>query len=118
MLAQSNPDDPTPDDAVALYLAEVERQCAADPALSTVAAGILAGQALDIAHDSRGFSRLLGIEHALVLREVELLADRGRLLVTRRDERTRRTCYASAPAQTRTRTQTQTQTIPAANDRA
>lgn len=87
---------PDVSDAEALYLAEVERQCEADPMLSPLGAGILAGLALHVAQDSRSFARLLGIEHALVLREVEQLAAAGRLIVTKRDPRTSRTAYAPA----------------------
>ena len=76
-------------------MAEVERLCAADPRLGTLGAGILAGINLDIAHDSRSFARTLGIEHALVLREVEMLAEVGLLTVTRRDDRTQRCFYLS-----------------------
>ncbi len=85
---------PAPDDMAAVYMAEVERQCDADPALSHLAAGILAGAVLNVAQDSRSFARLLGVEHALVLREVELLSTSGHLAVTRRDGRTQRTFYA------------------------
>lgn len=52
----------------------VGRLCAADPALSAVGAAILVALHLGIASDSRTFSRLFGIEHALVLREVTELS--------------------------------------------
>lgn len=84
-------------DGAAIYLAEVEEACAADPRLSPLGAGILAGIALDIAHDSRGFARIFGVEHALILREVQQLADIERLVVTKRDARTQRCSYAAAP---------------------
>ena len=87
---------PETQDAAAIYFAEVERQCESDPTLSSLAAGILAGLALDIAHDSRSFARLLGVEHALVLREVDQLAATFRLAVTGRDARTSRVSYAPA----------------------
>ena len=90
--------DPATDEPAALFLAEVARLCEAEPELAPLSGGILAGVSLDIAHDSRSFARLLGIEHALVLRELEQLFAQGRLTVTRRDERTRRTHYAPAPA--------------------
>ncbi len=83
-------------DAADLYFAEVERMCAGDPALSALGAGILVGIAFDIAHDSRAFARTLGIEHAIVLREVQGLVAMGRLTITRRDERTHRCGYALA----------------------
>lgn len=86
--------DLLPSDPAAVYMAEVERQCAADPLLSPLAAGILAGAMLNVAQDSRSFARLLGVEHALVLREVEQLSASGQLQVTRRDERTQRAFYA------------------------
>jgi hypothetical protein len=79
----------------ATFMAEVERLCTADSRLSPLSAGILAGILLDVAHDSRTFSRILGIEHALILREIEMLTELGRLAITRRDERTQRTYYAA-----------------------
>lgn len=79
------------------YWAEVERQREADASISPLAAGILAGVVLGVAHDSRSFARLLGIEHALVLREVEWLFDAERLICIGRDERTSRTAYALFP---------------------
>lgn len=67
--------------------------------LSGLGAGIVAAAHLDIASDSRSFSRLLGIAHALVLREMTgLSAEGGPLLITARDERTQRTRYALTPA--------------------
>ncbi|GEM_PF-938774 len=87
---------PDGQDAAAIYFAEVERLCEGDPSLSSLAAGILAGMTLGVAHDSRSFARLLGIEHALVLREVELLSSAGSLAITARDPRTSRTSYARA----------------------
>jgi len=83
-------------DGAAFYMAQVESACAADPRLSLLGGGILTGMALDLAHDSRGFAKIFGIEHALVLREVQELVDLDRLIVTRRDERTHRCTYAAA----------------------
>jgi len=80
-------------DAVEIYFAEVERICAKDPWLSPLGGGILAGITLDVAHDSRSFARTLGIEHAIVLREVQALVELERLVVTKRDARTQRCSY-------------------------
>lgn len=77
------------------FVAMAERLARLDPRLSMLQAGLLAAVHLDIAHDSRSFARLLGIEHALVLREITALCGAGDLLaVTRRDERTMRTFFA------------------------
>lgn len=77
------------------FMAEVERISVADPRLNSLAAAILAGLAFDVAHDSRGFARALGIEHALVLREVQCLQDLERLTITGRNDRTQRCDYAA-----------------------
>jgi hypothetical protein len=84
---------PDTDDPVGIYFAEVERICARDPWLSPLGGGILAGIALDVAHDSRAFAKALGIAHAIVLREVQALVDLERLVVTKRDARTQRCSY-------------------------
>jgi hypothetical protein len=61
------------------------------PSLSPLAAGILVGIEMGIA-DSRGFARALGVEHALVLREVALLSGAdGLITVTDRNPKTLRT---------------------------
>jgi hypothetical protein len=74
------------------FLAAVEDACLADPSLTPLGAGLLSALHLDVCHDSRTFSRLLGIAHALVLREISDLADdRGLLEVVSRNERTQRT---------------------------
>jgi len=86
-----------PTDAAAAYLSEVERICSNDPRLSTLGGGILAGITLNIAHDSRSFSRLLGIEHALVLREVQHLSELGLIAIEARDGRTQRCRYRVVP---------------------
>jgi len=80
------------------FMAEVERISVADPRLNTLSAAILAGLDFEIARDSRSFAKALGIEHALVLREVQALLDLERLTVTRRDERTQRCSYAAVGA--------------------
>lgn len=76
------------------YIAEIERLMLLDTRLTPLSAGVLAAIRLDIAHDSRSFAKALGVSHALVLREVELLAsDQGLLEVTRRETRTQRVFY-------------------------
>lgn len=80
------------------FVVMTERLARLDPRLSMLQAGLLAAVHLDIAHDSRSFARLLGIEHALVLREITALCEAGDLLaVTRRDERTMRAFFAPGP---------------------
>jgi len=83
-------------DPAARYMAEVERICDAEPALAPLAGGVLAALKLGIAADSRSFARIFGIEHALVLREVQHLAEVEQLTITKRDERTQRCSYAVA----------------------
>jgi hypothetical protein len=74
-------------------LARVAELCAADPALSEIGAALLVALDLGIARDTRTFSRVFGIAHALVLREVSLMSgDDGAFLeVLARNERTQRT---------------------------
>lgn len=79
------------------FMAEVENACTSDPRLTSLAGAILAGSILDVAHDSRGCAKALGIEHALVLREVQNLADLQRLRITKRDLRTQRCHYEMLP---------------------
>lgn len=63
----------------------------ADPLLDPLAGGILAAVALGLTGDSRSFARDFGIAHALVLREVNMLAEEaGLITVTRQDARTQR----------------------------
>ena len=81
------------------FMAQVERIAAAEPRLTQLQAALIAACLLDIAHDSRGFARLLGMAHALVLRDLNALAEMGGFIeITRRDARTMRTFYAAAPA--------------------
>jgi len=76
------------------YMALVDALEAASGKTSRLGAGIIAALALDIASDSRSFSRILGIAHALVLREVVVLsAEGGYIRIRQRDERTQRTRY-------------------------
>lgn len=76
------------------YMALVDALEAASGKISRLGAGILAAAARDIASDSRSFSRIFGVAHALVLRElVTLGAEGGSLRIRQRDERTQRTRY-------------------------
>lgn len=76
------------------FLSLIEQKQVGDFRLTPIQAAILAALELGIACDSRTFSRLLGIAHALVLREVTALAQRGDALrIVKRDERTLRTHY-------------------------
>ncbi|MDH7788053.1 hypothetical protein QBD01_004087 [Ochrobactrum sp. 19YEA23] len=87
------------EETAAEYMALVERLVATSENLSPFSAGIIAALTLGVASDSRAFARVLGIEHALVLREVNLLgADGGYLQITQRDPRTQRTRYELSPA--------------------
>ncbi len=85
------------DDGVGVFMDEVARICKVDPWVSTLGAGILAAISLEIARDSRAFAKAFGIEHALVLREVQTLVELDRLIVTKRDERTQRCSYEVEP---------------------
>ncbi|WP_411036341.1 hypothetical protein [Shinella sp. BYT-45] len=77
------------------FLALAARLREEDSQLSPIGAGLLAAAHMGIAHDSRTFARLLGLAHALVLRELAALAGRGDLLhIEKRDGRTMRTHYA------------------------
>nr|WP_079212177.1 hypothetical protein [Brucella pituitosa] len=78
----------------AQYMALVDALEAASGKVSRLGAGIIAAAALDIAKDSRSFSRILGVAHALVLREVIVLETNGGYITVRqRDARTQRTYY-------------------------
>lgn len=61
--------------------------------LSQLEAGLLAGLSLGLAADTRSFARVFGIEHALVLRALEILVDLGLMTVTSRNARTQRAHY-------------------------
>lgn len=64
------------------------------PQLTGIQAGLITAAELGLARDSRSFARILGLPHALVLRELTELADRGEgLTIIRRDARTLRTYY-------------------------
>ncbi|SOC36115.1 formate dehydrogenase F4B subunit [Rhizobium subbaraonis] len=76
------------------FLALVEQKRGQDTQRTPIQAAILTALELGIANDSRTFSRLLGISHALVLRELTALTERGDALhIVKRDERTLRTHY-------------------------
>lgn len=66
------------------------------PDLSPIGAAILAAIHFEIAKDSRAFSLKIGIEHALVLREVTALSspELELIIVVSRNERTQRTQIA------------------------
>ncbi|TXM78923.1 hypothetical protein FV218_02135 [Methylobacterium sp. WL69] len=77
------------------FLAVTESVAALQPGLSTLEAGVLAALHLNLAADTRSFSRVFGVEHALVLRAVEILVGEAALLtVIERAARTQRTRYA------------------------
>lgn len=78
------------------FMALVGRIAASDARLSGLQAGLLAAASLDIAHDSRSFSRLLGVEHALVIRELTGLEDLGLIEITHRQARTLRSHFRLA----------------------
>ncbi len=81
------------------FLALVATAQEGDPALSSIQAAIMVAADLGIASDSRTFARILGIEHALALRELNALADMaGYLTIVKRDARTLRTFYQTVEA--------------------
>jgi hypothetical protein len=96
MNALAEPDVAEDDATEEMVLDLVGRLRAAEPALSAVGAAVMIALHLGIASDSRTFSRLFGIEHALVLREVtELTTDADAFLaVIHRNARTQRTALA------------------------
>jgi hypothetical protein len=80
------------------FLACVARLQAEAPHLTAIQAGLLAAIHLGIARDSRTFARKLGLAHALVLRELNAVAEPGGLLrIEQRDARTMRTTFAPGP---------------------
>lgn len=82
------------DEGEAEYMAFVDALMTASRSLTGLGAGIVAAAALEIASDSRTFSRLLGVAHALVLREISVLGqDHGYIRIRQRDPRTQRTRY-------------------------
>lgn len=79
-----------------LFLDLVAKLCSvSDGPLTPVEASLLLALDLGICSDSRAFSRIFGIAHALVLREVtELAGDRGLLHIVARNVRSQRTVMA------------------------
>lgn len=76
------------------FMALVDALAVQSGKISRLSAAILAAAALEIASDSRSFARILGVAHALVLREIAALsADGGYIRIRQRDERTQRTKY-------------------------
>ena len=72
----------------------VARLRTAQPDLTPIQAGIIIAAQQNIARDSRTFARVLGLAHALVLRELNvLLQSRAVLKLVKGDERTLRTFY-------------------------
>jgi hypothetical protein len=79
------------------FLALVAAAQDRDAGLTSIQAGLLVAAELDIASNSRSFARRLGIAHALVLRELNALAERGDTLeIVKRDPRTMRAFYRLA----------------------
>ncbi|MGB3390485.1 MAG: hypothetical protein WBA88_21185 [Pseudaminobacter sp.] len=86
MSAQQNPD---------AFLASVDKLMLCDTGLTHLQAGLLAAAHFDIAHDSRSFASRIEVAHALVLRELNELAETRQLLrITKRDAYTLRSYYA------------------------
>ena len=74
------------------FLAATELVARRDTALSSLAAAIVVAVATGIAGDSRSFAKLFGVEHALVVREINMMsAPDAPVEITRRDARTQRT---------------------------
>ncbi|WP_027664576.1 hypothetical protein [Rhizobium leguminosarum] len=80
------------------FLALVAAAQDRDTRLTSIQAGLLVAAELGIARDSRAFARKLGIAHSLVLRELNVLAEReGLLRIVKRDLRTMRVHYTLPP---------------------
>ncbi|HEX2841175.1 hypothetical protein [Hyphomicrobium sp.] len=80
------------------FMQMVSTVCAADASLTPLGAALIVALHTGIARDTRTFARKLGIEHALVLREVSSLSDAGLVAVTARNARTQRTELALTSA--------------------
>lgn len=83
------------------FMALVTRLQADDPLLTPIQAGLVVAVGLGIAGDSRTFAHLLGLAHALVLRELTALVARDMLRVTKRDGRTMRSHFVPGDAAAR-----------------
>ncbi|MBY5340461.1 hypothetical protein E0H35_03285 [Rhizobium leguminosarum bv. viciae] len=80
------------------FLALVAAAQGRDTRLTSIQAGLLVAADLGIARDSRVFARILGIAHSLVLRELNVLAEREDVLqIVKRDPRTMRVHYTLPP---------------------
>lgn len=79
------------DQSAARFMAVVEEISRTAPvAIDATGAGLIAAVHLGVGKDSRSLSNKLGIEHALVLREINTLSGRF-LTIVKRDVRTQRT---------------------------
>ena len=76
------------------FLALVDELRAATPSLTPIGGAVLVALRLGISDDTRTFSRVLGIEHALVLREVTELAEIGLLSIIDRKQRSQKVSFA------------------------
>ena len=81
------------------FLALVARVQGEDPRLTGIQAALVAAARMGVASDSRTFANRLGLAHALVLRELNALAERGVVRIDGRDARTMRTRYCLEPAE-------------------
>lgn len=94
-----NHEGATTEDVTGRYLGLVDLVNEMQPQITRLGAGIIAALLLDIAADTRQFARIFDVEHALVLREVNMLAQaNGPLQITRRDARTQRSFFALSEA--------------------
>ncbi|WP_313198993.1 hypothetical protein [Rhizobium sp.] len=76
------------------FLSLVAERQAKDPRLTSLQAALIVAAEEDIALDSRSFARLLGVAHALVLRELNALVTMGGpLRIVKREARTLRSFY-------------------------
>jgi hypothetical protein len=80
------------------FLALVARVQGEDPRLTGIQAALVAAARMGVASDSRTFAYRLSLAHALVLRELNALAERGVVRIDGRDARTMRTRYCLGPA--------------------
>ncbi|MGY5778524.1 hypothetical protein [Rhizobium sp. LEGMi135b] len=77
-----------------IFLDLIENLVQANKQLSGLQGALLVACALDIASDSRTFAKVFGVEHALALRELNMLIAAGEFaLLTKRDPRTLRTHF-------------------------
>lgn len=78
------------------FLALVAERQAKDSRLTSLQAALIVAAEADIAHDTRTFARLLGVAHALVLRELNALVEMGGpLRIVKREARTLRSFYVT-----------------------